>query len=175
MIRWANSAEIPKILQITRACAMAMTERGILQWNESYPNREQFVEDVNRKELYVYELEEQVIGCVVITPLKDPEYEPIRWLTEESEHYYIHRLAVHPNHQGKGYARKLMEFAERKGREDGVVSIRLDTFSKNPKNQNFYKQRGYQEVGQIFLPNQSDDPFYCYELPLINEPGKNIR
>ncbi|PQB05397.1 GNAT family N-acetyltransferase [Aureitalea marina] len=173
MIRWANSAEIPKILQITKACAHSMIERGILQWNESYPNQEQFAEDIRRNELYVYIYNEEVIGCIVITSLKDSEYEPIQWLTSELEHYYIHRLAVHPDHQGKGYARKLMDFAERKGREDGVASIRLDTFSKNPRNQHFYKQRGYLKVGHIFLPNQSEYPFYCFELPLINEPGKS--
>jgi len=47
--------------------------------------------------------------------------------------------------------------------KNNYVSIRLDTFSKNPRNIKFYEIRGYIKLGNIFLPDQSEDPFYCYE------------
>ena len=65
-----------------------------------------------------------------------------------------------------GYAQEMMSFAEDFGRKNNYDSIRLDTFSKNVRNQHFYQQRDYKKLGNIFFPNQSEYPFYCYELLL---------
>ncbi|MGB5273018.1 MAG: GNAT family N-acetyltransferase, partial [Flavobacteriaceae bacterium] len=42
MIRRAKISEIPDILKLTKACAVAMIEKGIYQWNEHYPSRSAF-------------------------------------------------------------------------------------------------------------------------------------
>lgn len=166
MICNASIEDIDSLLKITAACALHMTGNGIYQWNEYYPNRFAFENDVKRDELYVYKNTNEIIGCIAISTLMDEEYKTIQWLTENHENIYIHRLAVHPEHQGKGVARKLMDFAEKKSRTEKKVSIRLDTFSKNLRNQKFYEHRGYQRLGSIYFPKQSEFPFYCYELVL---------
>ena len=79
---------------------------------------------------------------------------------------YIHRLAIDPSQQGKGYAQKLMSFAEDKAKKNGLVSVRLDTFSQNKRNQRFYEARGYNKLSDIYFPKQSEHPFHCYELIL---------
>lgn len=166
MIRRAKISEIPDILTITRACAKKMEENGIFQWNEHYPSKEAFIKDIERYELFVIEENRTVQGTIVISTLMDDEYKPIKWLTPNGNSTYIHRLSVHPNFQGKGFAQQMMDFAEAYSRENGFVSVRLDTFSQNKRNQRFYEQRGYQKLGDIFFPKQSDHPFHCYELVL---------
>ena len=166
MIRKATTTDIDVILDITKACANHMISKGIFQWNESYPNRSAFENDVIREELFVIEIDQLIVGCIVNSNLMDEEYIPIEWLTPSLNNAYIHRLAIHPNHQGKGLAIKLMDFAENFAAENGYYSIRLDTFSQNLKNQNFYEQRGYKRLGNIFFLEQSEFPFYCYELIL---------
>ena len=166
MIRKATTTDIDVILDITKACANHMISKGIFQWNESYPNRSAFENDVIREELFVIEIDQLIVGCIVNSNLMDEEYIPIEWLTPSLNNAYIHRLAIHPNHQGKGLAIKLMDFAENFAAENGYCSIRLDTFSQNLKNQNFYEQRGYKRLGNIFFLEQSEFPFYCYELIL---------
>jgi ribosomal protein S18 acetylase RimI-like enzyme len=143
-----------------------MIDNQIYQWNEHYPSATVFENDIERDELYVLEIAKKVVGTIVITTLVDEEYLPIKWLTPNSNNVYIHRLSVHPEHQGKGYAQKLMDFAENNAKEKGYLSIRLDTFSQNKRNQKFYEKRGYQRLGDIFLPKQSEHPFHCYELVL---------
>ena len=59
-----------------------------------------------------------------------------------------------------------MKFAEHYAQENNVLSIRLDTFSQNKRNQKFYELRGYKKLGDIFFPKQSKHPFHCYELVL---------
>lgn len=166
MIRHAKISEITDILTITRACASHMIKKGIYQWNEHYPTAEAFKKDLERQELYVLEKEGTVMGTIVLSTFMDEEYRSITWLTPNKNNLYIHRLSIIPKLQGKGHAQKLMDFAEQYAREHNFTSVRLDTFSQNPRNQRFYETRGYQKLGSIEFPLQSEHPFYCYELVL---------
>lgn len=164
MIERAKIGDIPQLLELTKACAKHMIKQGVFQWNEHYPSQEAFFNDLARDELYVLKNNQAIIGCIVISTFMDKEYEPIQWLTPSANNYYIHRLAVHPNFQKQGYARQLMDYAEAFAKAKKAPSIRLDTFSKNKRNQRFYEARGYQRLGNIYFPKQSEHPFYCYEL-----------
>ncbi|WP_179348520.1 GNAT family N-acetyltransferase [Winogradskyella pacifica] len=166
MIRLAEEKDIQTILEITKSCAKSMISNGVFQWNDEYPNLSAFQNDIKRNELYVLELDKVVKGCIVISTLMDSEYIPIEWLTKNENNIYIHRLAVHPELQGKGYAQQLMSFAEQFAIDNRYSSIRLDTFSQNKRNQKFYELRGYKRLGDIYFPKQSEFPFHCYELVL---------
>jgi ribosomal protein S18 acetylase RimI-like enzyme len=166
MIRKASVKDIDNILEITKACATHMISINIYQWNAYYPNKQAFLKDIKHDDLYILEVENQIKGCIAISSFMDEEYIPIPWLTANQDNIYIHRLAVHPEHQGQGYAQKLMTFAEKLAKENNFKSIRLDTFSQNQRNQNFYECRGYKKLGDIYFPKQSEYPFYCYELVL---------
>lgn len=166
MIHKAKLSQIDSLLTITRACAVTMKQQGIFQWNEYYPTKGAFEIDCKRGELYSYLSNKIIIGCITVSTHKDEEYKKVDWLTRDTHPYYIHRLAVHPLHQKKGIAQQLMTFAENLARNQNCNSIRLDTFSKNERNQRFYEQRGYKKVGKVYFPKQSDAPFYCFELVL---------
>ena len=166
MIRLAKIEEIDQILDITSACASDLISKNIFQWSEIYPTEPIFRNDIENNELYVLNVHDSIIGTIVLTPVVDPEYKSVTWLTPDRDNLYVHRLAIHPSEQGKGYARKLMDFAENFAIRNGYSSIRLDTFSKNHRNQKFYELRGYQRLGNVYFLDQSSDPFYCYELVL---------
>ncbi|MDF4203384.1 GNAT family N-acetyltransferase [Maribacter sp. SA7] len=166
MIAPAKISQIPKILKMTDACRIAMEANGIYQWTTDYPSKLAFENDIERNELYVLQIDNEIVGCIVVSLLMDEEYTSVNWLTENVNNYYIHRLAVHPKYQSKGFAQRLMDFGESFARENNAVSVRLDTFSQNKRNQKFYEQRGYTKLGDIFFPKQSEHPFHCYELVL---------
>ncbi len=166
MIRKATPSDIDSILLVTNACAKAMIIKGIYQWNEDYPNAEAFQNDINRNELYVLIYQNIIVGSIAISTFVDHVYHPINWLTPSDKNIYIHRLAVHPQYQGRGFAQQLMAYAEKFALDNSYSSIRLDTFSQNHRNQAFYECRGYKRLGSIYYPNKSEHPFYCYELVL---------
>lgn len=166
MIRKARSKDLVFIKNLTEACAIKMEKMGIFQWNEHYPSMERFEEDIELEELYILEENAQLQGIIALTPHMDEEYIPIRWLTSNENNLYVHRLATNPETWGRGHGRKLMDFAEVFARENGYVSVRLDTFSQNLRNQNFYETRGYQRLGNVYFPKQSQHPFFCYEKVL---------
>ncbi len=166
MIQLANTSHLAEIKELTEACAQAMQEKGIFQWNEHYPSIEKLARDIEKEELYILKNKENIIGIIVLTPEMDEEYIPVQWLTTNRENLYVHRLATHPSTWGRGYGQTLMDFAETFARQNRFQSVRLDTFSQNLRNQKFYESRGYKRLGEIYFPKQSEHPFYCYELPL---------
>lgn len=165
-ISLSEKHQLDEIYSLTNSCAANLISKGVYQWNENYPPKSKLAEDISRGELYCITNDDKIIGIIVITEKEDIEYKNIDWLTPQGSSLYIHRLAVHPNHQGKGYAKELMDFAESFAKSMDYASVRLDTFSKNLKNNLFYKNRGYKQLSDVFFPNQSELPFHCYELVL---------
>lgn len=166
MIRLGLPQNLDEIKQLTEACAVALQQQGIMQWNEHYPSRERLEKDLLKKELYVLEEQEIIKGIIVLTPEMDQEYIPIKWLTPNGNNLYIHRVATLPSTWGDGGGRQLMDFAEETAQQKGYISVRLDTFSQNKRNQSFYEARDYQRLGDIYFPKQSPYPFHCYEKVL---------
>lgn len=163
MIRLGLPQDLDEIKQLTEACAIALQKLGIQQWNEHYPSRQRLEKDLLNKELYILQKEEEIVGIIVLTPEMDQEYIPINWLIPNGSSLYVHRIATLPSTWGQGYGRLLMGFAEETAREANFLSVRLDTFSQNKRNQRFYHARGYQRLGDIYFPKQSPYPFHCYE------------
>jgi GNAT superfamily N-acetyltransferase len=60
---------------------------------------------------------------------------------------YISQLWVHPNHQGQGHAKKLLEQVETWSKQNNFIGIYIDTFDGRVKE--FYERRGFQVCGQI--------------------------
>ncbi|MDP2067705.1 MAG: GNAT family N-acetyltransferase [Lutibacter sp.] len=163
MIKKASVQDLEQLLFIVKSCGQNLIEQGIFQWNENYPSKAVLLEDIALQQIWKLEEGNSIVGLIVLTEIEDAEYQHVKWLTKNDKNLYIHRLAVHPNFQGKGFAQKLMNFAENYALENGYKSIRLDTFSQNKRNLQFYEKRNYIKLESIYFPNQSTLPFYCYE------------
>jgi ribosomal protein S18 acetylase RimI-like enzyme len=93
----------------------------------------------------------------------DDFYRKIKWKVKSENSLYVHRLAINPKFQGRGFAKFMMNYIEHIAEKSKAFSIRLDTFSLNEKNNNLYYKLGYSKLGQIYFRDQSDMPFNCYE------------
>ena len=163
MIQKAVISDLNELYAITKSCAQVLIENQIFQWSENYPSKEILQKDIELQQIWKLTIATQIIGIIVLTEIEDAEYKNVQWITNNNRNLYIHRLAVHPNFQGKGYAQQLMDFAEHYAKEKQYKSIRLDTFSQNKRNQQFYEKRNYIKLEAIYIPTQSEFPFYCYE------------
>jgi ribosomal protein S18 acetylase RimI-like enzyme len=61
----------------------------------------------------------------------------------EGHRGWINYLAVHPSHRRQGWARQLMEEAERRLRDVGCAKINLQVRSSNKETLAFYSQVGF--------------------------------
>ena len=163
MIRRGVHEDLMPILEITKNCAVKMDAMGIYQWNENYPNRNAFIDDIKNNELLVFTKGALLVGCIALCTKMDDVYKDVKWLTKDVKSLYVHRLAVDPQFQKKGIGNKLMDYAESTAKKLKFISIRLDTFSQNKSNNKFYESRGYKKLGNVFFRKQSEFPFHCYE------------
>ncbi len=163
-IEKAESDDKSDVLDLVHACIKDMNEHGMDQWNEMYPKDETFASDIEKGTMFAVKNEEAIVGIIVLSEEQDPEYEAIQWTDGTGKFILVHRLAVHPKWQRQGIATQLLDFAEAYGRDNGFTSIRIDTYSQNPRTLNFFEKRGYErKEGEIFFP-ETDKPYYCYEI-----------
>ena len=162
-IRKAIQGDLDAVMKIIQSCTNDMISQKIFQWNDKYPDRETFFNDIENEDLLLLVQDNQLLGCVSVTNKMDNFYSTIDWIAATKKNIYVHRLAIHPKYQGLGYAKRIMNYIENDAIENNYNSIRLDTFSMNKKNNNFYSNIGYEKLGQIYFRDQSDMPFNCYE------------
>ncbi len=142
-----------------------LDEQGIFQWTNNYPTLAIVENDIDEGNLYCAILENQCVGIINISEEQEPEYDRIAWKNNNGKILVIHRLAVDPLFQGKGIAKKLMDFAEQFGIRNNYPSVRLDAFSENKRVLEFYETRGYKKRGEVYFAGRQS-PFFCYEMDL---------
>lgn len=69
-------------------------------------------------------------------------------LIAEPDHLFIENVAVDPEAQGRGYGRRLLDFAEAEARRLGLPELRLYTNELMTENLGLYAHLGYVEVGR---------------------------
>ncbi|AHF06426.1 GNAT family N-acetyltransferase [Desulfitobacterium metallireducens] len=157
---------IDAILTLCKNCSEHMIDQGIDQWDEVYPNKAVFLEDIRTKSLFLAgspNISEHIMGCIVLNEHQDPEYEMVNWQYTSEKIAVIHRLMVDPLYQRQGIAQHLMSYAENVASERKYGAIRLDTFIENEPAIRFYKKRGYEAVGNVFFRKGK---FLCFEKRL---------
>ncbi len=69
-------------------------------------------------------------------------------LVPGEDHLLIDDIAVHPNAQGRGIGRQLMDFAERQATAARLSLLKLYTHETMVENIAFYTRLGYRETGR---------------------------
>jgi GNAT superfamily N-acetyltransferase len=162
IIRKGILADLDGIMHMYNSCVKRMIKNGIDQWDDTYPNTEIISEDLNVGTYYVAEMEGAIIGGVNIDKNQDTTYLALDWEDKSDSFLVVHRLGVKEEFWNKKIGKDLMLFTEKLVIEKGMKSIRLDTYSGNPKAMEFYRRLGYRELGTIDLkPNK--DKYFCFE------------
>lgn len=167
----ATKTDAESIMEMIDACKVDMRKREIDQWNPYYPSIEVIKEDIQEETLYVIKHKAMPIAVITFNEKQDKEYEDMKWTITQGKFLVVHRLAVHPSHQSKGLARKLMEFGEALGSQNKFSAIRMDAYSGNPRALALYESMGYKKTGIVQFPMRSKH-FYCFEKELIKELWK---
>lgn len=159
-------SDVNELLQIYLNGKTELEKNGIYQWTDNYPTRSIIESDLRKGVLFILKNDKEIIGAINVSEEQEAEYQTVNWEFDDSKILVIHRLVIDPKYQGKGYARKLMSFAENFAEENGYSSIRLDAYSKNEKVIDFYKKRKYFIRGNVNFPER-EYPFHCMEKEII--------
>ena len=162
IIRKAEISDLENIMKMYKSCVAGMIENGIDQWDETYPNAEFISEDLLANTYYIALENEEIIGGINIDQNQDETYLAIDWQDKSNQFLVVHRLAVKAEFWKNGIGKSLMLFTENLVSEKGLNSIRLDTYSGNPKTMEFYLRLGYTKLGHIYL-KEGKNEYYCFE------------
>ena len=162
IIRKANKVDLENIMKMYKSCVTGMLKNGIDQWDDTYPNTDIINEDLNVGTYYVAEIDGTITGGVNIDKNQDDTYLALDWEDKSDSFLVVHRLGVKEEFWNNKIGKYLMLFTEKLVIEKELKSIRLDTYSGNPKAMEFYRRLGYTELGTIDLKPEKDK-YYCFE------------
>ncbi|WP_182200733.1 GNAT family N-acetyltransferase [Paraliobacillus salinarum] len=145
MIRKATNKDLTEVMRIVKRVVKVMNEQGSYQWNDSYPQANDYQNDINREELYLYEIDAVIVGVCTISNRGHEEYGLINWTSHEKA-FTLKRLAIDPNARGKGIADQFFDYAVELALQSGVSLINTDTFTENRYAQQLFKRNGFRFV-----------------------------
>lgn len=145
--RLACMDDINEIVELVKNAISKMERNHIFQWDELYPTKEDFIQDIANDSLYIGFYQDEMAVIFVLNQQSEDEYKNGKWLYPNKEYYIIHRFCVNCCFQNKGIGKHTMQFIEEKLRKKNIQAIRLDVFSKNCYALSLYEHMGYSRVG----------------------------
>lgn len=167
-IRKATLADTTAILRAYIDSTRLMLSQGILQWHYNYPNIHNIEKDISNGISYVIQHDDNV-GVIIIDTHQDEQYARLQWPYQSQKSVVIHRLAVHPRLQGRGYGKRLCQYAEIVARDFHCDSVRLDAYSTNIGSNQLYIRLGYKKAKGYCYYHHNPEPFICFEKKIAYE------
>ncbi len=164
--RLATPEDLSDVTALFHKAIVHMNAQGILQWDELYPTAKDLQTDIERREMYLLIVGDNIASTVVLNEFQQPEYLDGQWQETAGRPAVVHRLCVHPDFQGNGIATKTMELSHELLTKNGYSSVRLDAFSQNPSAMKLYARLGYRGAGTVMLRKGL---FYLYEKQLSEQ------
>ena len=111
-----------------------------------HPSDEMIQDSIGTGQLYVLADGDEIAACVIANDEKVDGYLDVPWQIDSDEVIVLHVLAVHPNHRGKGLARRLVENVIEQERKAGKKALRLDVIENNTTAEKLYQKLGFQFI-----------------------------
>jgi len=133
-----------------------------------YPTQAFLIRSIESNELYIGEMDGQIVSCMVVNHEYNDGYRDVQWSVEakDSELFVIHALGVHPAFSGKGIAKQMVREVIKLACENHIKTIRLDVLGGNIPAEKAYTKMGflYLDTIQMFYEDTGWTDYKLYEL-----------
>lgn len=131
-------------------------------WDEDYPNEQIIKDNILKNSLYIVYYQNVIIAVAYAG--KDEDFNLLnQWNKEISNPCLLARVAVLKEFQGKGIAKKLLNYIEIEVSNHGFNGIHLLVSKSNQQALSLYNSLNFQCCGEAFI---CDLDWYCYEKAL---------
>lgn len=139
-IRRAKLEDTETIVKILDRVTQYLNSKGIYQWE--YPwNAEVILKDIESKNVFIVYYEGNSVGTFGLRKLEEEKFEVM-----QIGDYYIYRIALIPELQGKNLGRDIIDFACNYTAIEGFP-LYLDCYYGNKNLRKFYSSAGMDYVG----------------------------
>ena len=158
--RKATITDLEEIYSLVALAIDTMVQNDILQWDEIYPTKEDFRNDISHNHLYVGLVDGRIVVVYALNQECEEEYQNGSWKYSNEPFYVLHRLCVNPDFQNRGVAKQTLLHIETELLKNDIHAIRLDAFCNNPYALRLYDSLHYSRVGHA---NWRKGRFYLME------------
>ena len=172
MIRKAKPNEYDKVLKFYYQLIDDMQEMEYHpKWQKGiYPDPKELKIALENAELFIDEESEEVVAAMRVNHEVTDGYEKVSWAIDaaKEEITVIHMLGVAATLQGKGIAKKMVQFVIDTARSEKQKTIRLDVLVGNIPANRLYESMGFEfrEKITLFYEDTGVTDFELYEFVL---------
>lgn len=163
-IRKTKKEDIACLMPIFDEARHTIATLGIDQWQNGYPSESVILDDIEKKQSYLCEIDDKICGTFAMLENGEPTYDKIydgEWLTGDRAAYIaIHRVAISVSNRGSGLSGKIIGYATDFAREKGRKSLRIDTHRGNAVMRRMLEKNGFIYCGIIYLENGDERVAY---------------
>ena len=158
--RKATTKDIDQVMEAVEFSRELLRLQGNGQWQDGYPNRNDFINDINNGRLFVVTdiNNPKIIAGVCALTYREEDYHHLyegKWLTD-LPYMVMHRVAVKKEYQHLGYGKKLFELFIKQAELEGYHSLRIDTHEGNAVMRHLIESFGFIYCGKAILTPNKD-------------------
>ncbi len=156
--RLATLKDINVVMEIIEDGRSFLATQNSGQWQDGYPNRDDFLKDIDNQNLYVVLSPENIVVGVCALTYHEGDYDHLyegKWLTN-LPYMVMHRIAVKKECRSMGYGKALFEVFIEVAKSKGYHSLRIDTHENNVRMRSIIKEFGFVFCGKAILTPNKD-------------------
>ena len=150
LIRLAKIEEYEQVIQFyyDTIDMLNKSEFSSLWKKDVYPSNAYIRQSIENGQLWVYEMDGQIISSMVLNHECNEGYRSVKWPTEfeKEEIFVIHAFGVLPSIHGKGIGSQMLKNAIEYAAKNNVKVIRLDVLADNVPAVRLYTKNGFSYV-----------------------------
>ena len=138
-------------------------------WKKGFHSSDEMILDcIDKGDLFVLSDGDEIAACIIANDEKVEGYADAPWQVDSDDIIVLHVLAVHPDHRGKGLARRLVENVIEQERKAGKKALRLDVIENNTTAERLYQKLGFRyiQTKTLYYDVVGEMTFKLYELVL---------
>lgn len=168
-LRRAQLQDLPAIMKIIDDAKELLKKNGSPQWQNGYPNQENFTQDIAMQTNWILINDNKVVATATLQLTPEPTYRNItqgQWQQSDEPYATIHRVAISSNYRGQGLSKLLFSNLLTVGQMQGIKNFRVDTHRSNKAMQHIAENFNFKKRGIIKVNDQNDPERLAYELNL---------
>lgn len=168
-LRRAQTQDLAAIMKIIDDAKELLKKNGSPQWQNGYPNQENFTQDIAMQTNWILINDNKVVATATLQLTPEPTYHNItqgQWQQPNEPYATIHRVAISSNYRGQGLSKLLFSNLLTVGQMQGIKNFRIDTHRSNKAMQHIAENFDFKKRGIIKVNDQNDPERLAYELNL---------
>lgn len=140
LIKNSNHKDIPQIFDLYKIATDYMKSKDEVYWPEF--SKELITNEIKENRQWKLLINGK-IACIWATTMNDE----LIWGDKKEPSVYIHRIATNPEFRGQNLIKKLVDWANKFGKNRNLKYIRMDTVGLNIGLIHHYKKFGFDFLG----------------------------